>query len=365
MVRSQLLRRPLRGFVAPASRPSINAYLEDLFAQPGKKACEAQLQTAAGATFWADLQASAATWIVGDREWCRVAISDIAALKRGEAAQRRVESLSVSMQSANREIVRRREVEASLKESERRQRELLAESQELHEQLRRLTHQILLAQEEERKKISRQLHDEIAQVLAGISVQLTTLKSTKGIDARTLRQQIGKTRSLVAESIRVVHDFARDLRPAMLDDLGLVPALNSFVKELARGNKLQIGFTASPEVEVLDSTRRTVLYRVAQEALTNVIRHARARHATVKLTKCAATVRLAIHDDGRSFPAARLLEAKQGGRLGLLGMRERVEMVGGHFSITSTPGEGTTVTAEIPLGAAEPVAPQPPLHLPT
>jgi signal transduction histidine kinase len=143
----------------------------------------------------------------------------------------------------------------------------------------------------------------------------------------------------------------------MLDDLGLIPTLNSFVKALARGKKLQIGFIASPEIEIMDSTRRTVLYRVAQEALTNVVRHAHAHHATVRLTKNAATVRLAIHDDGRSFPAARLLEAKQGGRLGLLGMRERVEMVGGRFSITSAPGEGTTVVAEIPLGTAEPVSP--------
>jgi PAS domain S-box-containing protein len=358
VARSRLLQRRLQGFVAPTSWPVVDAFLKKMFARPGKQACEALLLTATGAAFWADLQASSAAWPKGERKWCRLAVSDIAALKRGEEAQHRVESLAVANREANREIARRRAVEASLKESERHQRELLAEAQELQAQLRRLTHQILLAQEEERRQISRQLHDEIAQILAGISVQLASLKETAAIQPRDLRQRISKTRRLVEQSIHVVHRFARDLRPALLDDLGLIPALRSYLKELAVRTSLRIHFTAFAGVEALDNVRRTMLYRVAQEALTNVARHAHARNATVRILKIPDAVRLEIRDDGKSFPAERLLSAKHGGRLGLLGMRERVEMVGGRFAIASAPGKGTMVTAEIPLDSSgEPGSP--------
>jgi signal transduction histidine kinase len=99
----------------------------------------------------------------------------------------------------------------------------------------------------------------------------------------------------------------------------------------------------------LDPLRRTVLYRIAQEALTNVARHAHARRAIVRIRRVRGGIHLEIHDDGKSFSADRMLLAKHGGHLGLLGMRERVEIVGGRFTILSTPGNGTTVTAEIPF----------------
>ena len=349
VVRSRLLQRRLQGFVAPSSRPGIDAFLKNVFAGPGKQACEASLLTATGAAFWADLQASSTIEPASERKWCRLAISDIAALKRGQEAQRRVETLAAAYQSANREIVRRRAAEVTLKASERNQRELLAKAQKMHAQLQHLTHQILLAQEEERKKISRQLHDEIAQILIGISVQLATFKKSTAIPPWDLRRRTGKIIRLVTRSIDVVHRFARDLRPSVLDDLGLIPALRSFLKELAARNGLRIQFTAFAGGEALDNIRRTALYRVAQEALTNVTRHAHAHHVTVRLLNIPHAIRLEIHDDGKSFPVERMLAAKRGGRLGLLGMRERIEMIGGRFAIQSAPGEGTTVSAEIPF----------------
>jgi signal transduction histidine kinase len=253
---------------------------------------------------------------------------------------------------ANKEIARRRAAEALLKESEKTQRELLVESQVLQAQLRHVTHQILLAQEAERKQISRQLHDEIAQILTGINVHLSMLNEAALIKPQELGKRIDKTRQLVAQSIDVVHRFARDLRPTLLDDLGLIPALRSFIKELSERKGPRIHFTAYARVEALDISRRTVLYRVTQEALTNVVRHAHARNANVRILKIAGAIRLEIHDDGQSFPAERLLASKTG-RLGLLGMRERVEMVGGHFTIKSTSGKGTTVCVEIPFAVAD------------
>lgn len=348
--RSRLLHQQLQSFVAPAGRPAMIAFLRAVFASAGKQVCEALLLSASGQSFWADLQASSATLPQGTPRWCRLTIADVSALKRGEEAQRRVESLAAANQEANREIARRRAVEASLKESERQQRVLLTEARVLQSQLRSVTRQILVAQEEERKKISRQLHDEIAQVLAGISVQLSALNATASLRPRELRSRISKTRRMVEQSIAVVHRFARDLRPALLDDLGLIPAIRSFAKELALRERLRIHFSAFAEVEALDNFRRTVLYRVAQEALTNVARHARAGNVVVRIQRTDIGVRLDVRDDGRSFSAQQLLSGRHRGRLGLLGMRERVEMVGGQLHIESAPGEGTLVSAEIPWG---------------
>ena len=350
-VRARLLQRRLLAFVAPTSRPVIDAFIKTVFAKPGKQVCEALLLTATDAPFWADLQAVSSATSADQRRWCRLAISDIGALRRGQEALRSVEALAAANLEANKEIARRRAAEALLKEGEQTQRALLAQSQVLQMQLRHLTHQILQAQEAERKQISRQLHDEIAQILTGINVHLAALNETALIKPSELKKRIEKTRRLVMQSIDIVHRFARNLRPTLLDDLGLIPALRSFVKELAEHKGPRIVFTASSEVEALDISHRTVLYRVAQEALTNVVRHAHARNATLQIVKISGAVRLEICDDGKSFPAERLLASKTG-RLGLLGMRERVEMVGGRFTIESVPGRGTTVKVEIPFAAA-------------
>ncbi len=348
-VRTLLLKRRLLAFVDATSRPTVAAFLKTIFANPSKQACEALLITTSDTLFWADLQAVSTTDAEGDIKWCRLAISDIAALKRGQEAMRSVESLATAVLEANKEIARRRAAEAALKVNEQTQGAMLIEAQVLQAQLRQLTHQILQAQEEERKQISRQLHDEIAQTLTGINVHLSALTETALIKPRDLQKRIKKTSRLVTQSIEVVHRFASNLRPTLLDDLGLIPALRSFVKELAERKGLPIQFTAIPDVEELDISRRTVFYRITQEALTNVVRHAHAKNATVSISKIANAIRLEIHDDGKSFPAERILAAKKGGRLGLLGMRERVEMVGGRFTIESTPGKGTTVKVEIPF----------------
>lgn len=233
-------------------------------------------------------------------------------------------------------------VEARLEEEAARYGELLARS-------RRLAHQFLRAQEEERKEISRELHDEVAQILAGVNVRLATLKEVSVVGARSLEQSIALTQRLVEQSIKVVHRYARKLRPAMLDDLGLVPSLRSFIKDLPGSKDLSIRFTAFPEVEELDNARRTVLYRIAQEALTNVSRHAQASRVTVRIRKVGESARLDVRDDGKSFAVDSVLASNTGKRLGLVGMRERVEMVGGRFTIVSKPGKGTTVSAEIPF----------------
>jgi two-component system sensor histidine kinase DegS len=134
--------------------------------------------------------------------------------------------------------------------------------------------------------------------------------------------------------------------------MGLIPALHSFMKGFARRTHIKIRFTASAGVEQLNSTKRTVLYRVAQAALTNVSQHAHAGQVTVNLQKLPGAVRMDITDDGKSFQAERVLMAKRNKRLGLVGMRERIEMVGGSFHVQSAAGHGTTVSAQIPFGSS-------------
>ena len=227
--------------------------------------------------------------------------------------------------------------------------ESLTQARRRQEQLRHLSHQLLAAQEEERKKISRELHDEIAQSLAGINLRLAALKQAAATNTGDLAKQITRLQRQVAESVDTVHRFARELRCPVLDDLGLLPALQALVKSVAKRTGLHIHLEAFAAVEELDADHRTVLYRVVQEALTNVARHAHASVVQVSLKKLPAAVALAITDDGQSFPVEQVLRAKRNGRLGLIGMRERVEMVGGSFRVVSAPGKGTTVLAEISL----------------
>jgi signal transduction histidine kinase len=182
--------------------------------------------------------------------------------------------LAASNRELSLEITQRKGVEEALKKSERHYSHLLEQSNRLHGQLRRLSRQILSAQEDERKRISRELHDVIAQTLTGVNLRLATLKKEAALNTKGLDRNIARTQLLVEKSVNIVHQFARELRPAVLDDLGLIPALHSFMKNFTERTGVRTGLTAFAAVEQLDTARRTVLFRVAQEALTNVLKPA-------------------------------------------------------------------------------------------
>lgn len=263
--------------------------------------------------------------------------------------EQRAREISASRRKLTAEVARRKAVEQDLRKSERQSIRLQRQSRQLQEDLRRLSHGILSAQEAERKRISRELHDLVAQTLTAIHVHLANLKKEAEQNARGLRKNITRTQKLVERSVDKVHRFARELRPAVLDDLGLIPALRSFVESFAEDTGLRVRMTACAKVEALTNDRRTVLYRVAQEALTNVARHAHARKVIVDIGEIPNAVCMRIQDDGRAFDVERLLHSRKNKRMGLLGMRERVEMVGGTFTIESAPGRGTTVSARVPF----------------
>jgi signal transduction histidine kinase len=241
-------------------------------------------------------------------------------------------------------------VEESLKKSEQHQSHLLEQSRYMENQLRNLSRQVLRAQEEERKRISRELHDVIAQTLTSINIRLAALKKEAGPSISGFDRNITRTQRLVEHSVNIVHQFARELRPAVLDDLGLIPALHTFMKNFTARTGVRTHLTAYAGVERLDAARRTVLYRVAQEALHNVARHAHASRVEVSIQELPGYICMKIKDDGKAFQVQRVLQKKGGKHLGLLGMRERLEMMGGRFDIESAPGAGTIIQAQIPPG---------------
>jgi PAS domain S-box-containing protein len=351
--RSRLANQRLPSFADAASRPAFVAFLGRVFGETGKQhVCEAALCRPGGATFWAGIHGTSAFSASSPKKWCRVAVSDITSIKQAEVAQHRIEILGATNLKLRKEIIHRQEVEESLVKSERHQRRLLEKSRLMQEQLRNLSRQVLHAQEEERKRVSRELHDVIGQTLTGINIRLAAMKKEAGFSGRSFGPNIARTQRMVEKSVSLVQQFARELRPAVLDDLGLIPALHSYMKAFAARTGVRAHLTAFAGVKQLDTARRTMLYRVAQEALTNVSRHARAGRVEVVIQKLADRIRMEISDDGKSFHVDRMLRGRGNKHLGILGMRERVEMVGGTFSVESVPGQGTTVRVEIPFANA-------------
>lgn len=253
-----------------------------------------------------------------------------------------------------REVARRRVGEAATLRAQEQYRELYLQSQAMEGKLRQLARQIIIAQEEERKEISRELHDGVVQTLVGINVELSILGRARTVGPRALMAKIAHTRRLVDHSVDAVHRFARELRPAVLDDVGLIPALHAYCQSLAARKKIRIELSAVRGVEALDAAGRTVIFRVAQEALTNVARHAHATRVRITLSEIAGAIRIEIVDNGKSFQVGSDLLAGNSKRLGLVGMKERIEMVGGRLAIESAPASGTTVRAEIPFARGGP-----------
>ena len=350
--RSRLINQRLPPFVAPANRPGFLAFLKQVFSGAGKQVFETTLRREDGSSFWANFHGTASISVSSPRKWCRVVVTDLTALKESEEAQRRLEALAVANRELKQEIVRRQSVEESLKKSKQHYSQLLEQSRSMQEELRHLSRQALHAQEEERKRLSRELHDVIAQTLTGINIRLATLKKEAGINPEGFARNIALTQKLVEKSVDIVHQFARELRPAVLDDLGLVAALHSFMKSFTARTGVRTHLTAFAGVEQLDTARRTVFFRIAQEALTNVAHHARASQVELSIEKQPDYICMKIKDDGKSFDMKRVMLARGNKRLGLLGMRERLEMVGGSLTVESAPGKDTTIIAQIPTGNA-------------
>lgn len=234
-------------------------------------------------------------------------------------------------------ILRRKQSEETLRESEKR--------------LRFLSSQLLNAQEIERRRISLELHDEMGQVLTAISINLRSMGRELPLNLDPLiKEKLAETQSLLEQASEQIRELSHYLRPSMLDDLGLLPTLRWYLDGYKKRTDLDVKYKPinfeerpNPEVEI-------VIYRVVQEALNNIAKHAQASRVLVRLERKEKEVAISIEDDGKGFDVNEVLAPDDlKGGIGILGMRERVSTLGGRLSIQSRKGSGTSISAEIPL----------------
>jgi two-component system sensor histidine kinase UhpB len=223
---------------------------------------------------------------------------------------------------------------------------MLSEHERHAEQMQQLSRQILQAQEEERQRLARELHDEAAQALTSLLVHLRLLE--RAHEPEKAQQHIQKLRELTAQALEEVRRVALDLRPTILDDLGLGAALEWRVDEFTQAGVPLATIQIEGLERRLPRDVELVFYRVGQEALTNITRHAQARHVSISLRREDGTIRLEVVDDGLGFNPAAPPTCTPAG-LGLLGMRERLAMIDGLLTIESAPGNGTRLLACAPL----------------
>ncbi|HLN03758.1 MAG TPA: sensor histidine kinase [Bryobacteraceae bacterium] len=210
-------------------------------------------------------------------------------------------------------------------------------------ELKELSARLVKAQEEERRAISRELHDEVGQSLSALLMELGNLAAVAPRNLEPLQRHLESIRKLAESSVQVARNMALLLRPSMLDDFGLVPALEFQAREISKLSGMAVSVEAGEIFDPLPDDHNTCVYRVVQEALHNCARHAHARSVRIRVCQAADRILLSIQDDGRGFDAQRVRG------LGLVGMEERVEHLGGTFQVRSEPGHGTVLDVELPL----------------
>jgi signal transduction histidine kinase len=222
----------------------------------------------------------------------------------------------------------------------------LSDARQYHSRIQEMSSQVLTAHEAERRRIARELHDDTAQALTSILVRLRLLERST-TDTEVL-QNVEELRDLTSGALDSVRRMAMDLRPAALDDLGLVPALHAYAEKYAQHWPVNVTVSVDGLTRRLPADVELVLYRVVQEALTNIAKHASATSAAVSLSRRHNEVTLTIVDDGVGLDLHDGSQTNRS-RLGLFGMRERLALVGGEMQVQSARGKGTKITARVPL----------------
>jgi signal transduction histidine kinase len=226
---------------------------------------------------------------------------------------------------------------------ERQTRNRYRELAQSRHELERLSSRLVDAQEEERRSISRELHDEVGQSLGALLVDLGRLSTNLPAATAEIRERLDRMKSLAERTVGTVRDIALLLRPSMLDDLGLVAALEWQGREVSRRSQMEVAVESANVSDDLPDEYKICVYRLVQEALNNAVRHARARNAKVRVNGGASGIEIEVSDDGQGFDPQRTRG------LGILGMEERVKRLGGSLVVKSAPGQGTVLKAELPL----------------
>ena len=298
--RSKLVKHRFGVFVSIESRLVFNAFLEKIFTTGKNEDCEIMLLKEGHESCWVRLDAVCSE----DRLECRVVMKDITERKRTELELKKV-----------------------------------------NEQLRTLTNYWQTSIEAERTTIAREIHDDFGQSMTALKMDLNWLENRLPKDDKRIERIHGMNK-LVDDSITLMRRIATQLRPNLLDDLGLNAALEWQAKEFSRRSGIRCGLNL-PEIDLdLNPNMSTSVFRIFQESLTNINRHAQATQVTVTLEQKDRTMILTIQDDGRGIIEKEITASHS---LGLLGMRERAAQWGGEVNIQGAPGKGTTVTVRIPL----------------
>ena len=235
-------------------------------------------------------------------------------------------------------------------------------------ELEALTQSLLHAREQQRQDISRELHDNIAQVLAATANRISLAKdqclqcSSRSSDdiASSLRDELQDLRNQLQSAIEDVRTLARQMRPALLDHFSFAAALEKHAEAFRERTRMTLAVRVDPDgVGILPPDHLTHLFRLAQEALQNIEQHSEAKHAWIELSRLDGAMHLEIGDDGHAFTVERVTQAQRDGHLGLLGMRERAELLGGQFILEAKPGQGTVIRITIPPSANLPAGKTP------
>ena len=315
--RDELIGNPVRDLHSPSCWPE----LEEAFRRVGHdghvRDVELQLQCKSGRTLYVSLS--------------MVAIRD--------------EKDNLYYRSTWRDVVARKRAAAVLDEKQ-------AELERSRRELQALAGRLLTVQEDERRRISRELHDDLNQRLAMLTLEIERLYQQLPPSSGEVVDRLGGLRDHVVDLSDAVHDLAYQLHASVLDDLGLRVALESYLGDYRRQESIEVELTEAGLTAPIPTDTASCLYRVAQEALRNVARHARASRVSVSLDTEDGGVRMVIADDGIGFDVS--TKDRVGSRLGIVGMQERVRIVDGRFALESQPGVGTRVNVWVPAGSMSP-----------
>jgi PAS domain S-box-containing protein len=339
--RQRLIARPFSHHVAREDSLTFRDHIRQCLGGGRPAGCELRLVGKSGARIHAQLGSVPVSDASGRAQLCRTTFTDVTGLKRAqeqikqlnEDLERRVRERTTELERTNqkllKEIDERQQAEAALLKSTA--------------QLRKLSHRLLNVQEEERRRLAWELHDEIGQMLTFFRM---TLDACASLPRDAVREKLSALKGRVDDLLSRVQSLSLELRPSLLDHLGVLPALNWMLRRYTAQTQIQVEFRHdgvqgrrfAPETE-------TAAYRIAQEALTNTARHARVKQVSLKLQRDSKGLHLQIEDRGRGFDAAAALAS--GNSSGLHGLRERALLSGGQLSIESAPGKGTLIIAHL------------------
>jgi PAS domain S-box-containing protein len=355
-VGDELITQNAFALMHPDDLPSITQQFQLLLTRPEETfTAEFRYQHKDGSWRWMECTAtnlladpSVQALVVNYREITERRTNEAALRQARVELEQRVEERTTELVKANdslrQQIIERKRAEAELQERNQKLAQLYEEVQAGRKQLQKLSHRLVEVQEQERRAISRELHDEVGQILTGLKM---TLELTRRLPPESIDAAFDQAQQQVNELLSHVRNLSLDLRPAMLDDLGLLPALFWHFDRYTAQTKVRVDFKHlsiegrfAPELE-------TAIYRIVQEALTNVARHSRSDQVTVLLWTTPETICVQIEDQGVGFTQESVVAA--GHSNGLTGMRERAALLGGKLVVESSIGGGTCLTAELPM----------------